>query len=130
MGKGVVITASAVGVAAVATAVSLGVSIFRSRRIDGFQERFGDGIRKLQSIVSRQPRSWYEELPLFTLKNALGMEVVISALGASIVKLIVPDAKGKKADVVLGYDSVEEYVVSSHARTDHACIIFTVISML
>ena len=43
-----------------------------------------------------------------------GMEVVISAMGASIVKLIVPDAKGRKADVVLGYDEVEQCVVGDN----------------
>ena len=51
-----------------------------------------------------------------------GMEVVISAMGASIVKLIVPDAKGRKADVVLGYDEVEQYVVGSmHAEQWWTC---------
>ena len=39
------------------------------------------------------------------------MEVKISAMGASILELIVPDAKGQKADVVLGYETVEDYVV-------------------
>ena len=58
---------------------------------------------------------------------AQGMEVVISAMGASIVKLIVPDAKGRKADVVLGYDEVEQYVVGGmqnnggHAGSSAPC---------
>ena len=33
-------------------------------------------------------------------------------MGASIVKLVVPDAMGRKADVVLGYEEIEQYVVS------------------
>mmetsp|Transcript_26051 Transcript_26051/g.56870 ORF Transcript_26051/g.56870 Transcript_26051/m.56870 type:complete len:407 (-) Transcript_26051:662-1882(-) len=66
--------------------------------------------RALSSFLSRKPASWYEQLPLFPLKNSKGMEVVISPIGAAIVKMIVPDKKGKKADVVLGYDNVETYV--------------------
>ena len=37
-----------------------------------------------------------------------------AGMGASIVKLIVPDAKGRKADVVLGYDEVEQCVVGNN----------------
>ena len=67
-------------------------------------------IRK-KSLFIRKPRSWYETLPVFCLRNKGGMEVKISAMGASILELIVPDAKGQKADVVLGYETVEDYVV-------------------
>ena len=58
-----------------------------------------------------KPRSWYDSLPVFCLRNKGGMEVTISAMGASILKLIVPDAKGHKADIVLGYQGIEQYVV-------------------
>lgn len=45
----------------------------------------------------------------YKLTNNNGMEAEFIDYGASLVKLWVPDKNGKKADVVLGYDTVEEY---------------------
>lgn len=56
--------------------------------------------------------SVYDQLPSLTLKNNHGMEVVISAMGAAIVRLTVPDRNGKKADVVLGYATPQEYATA------------------
>lgn len=47
---------------------------------------------------------------LYTLENDNGMTAAVTDLGAVIVKLIVPDTKGEKADVVLGFDSAESYM--------------------
>jgi aldose 1-epimerase len=44
------------------------------------------------------------------LSNSAGMSVRIIALGAAIQSLNVPDRAGVRADVVLGYDSVRDYV--------------------
>jgi aldose 1-epimerase len=44
------------------------------------------------------------------LSNSAGMSVRIIALGAAIQSLNVPDRAGVPADVVLGYDSVRDYV--------------------
>ena len=52
------------------------------------------------------------EVILYTLKNENGMEVSLINIGAAIVKILVPDAEGKKEDVVLGFDSAEEYLVN------------------
>ncbi len=49
------------------------------------------------------------EVALYTLTNSLGMKVCISAFGAAVTSLWVPDRGGKPADVVLGYDSLEGY---------------------
>ncbi len=46
---------------------------------------------------------------LYTLKNGKGMTVSILDLGATIVSLEVPNREGKAVDVVLGYDTVEDY---------------------
>ena len=46
---------------------------------------------------------------LYTLTNESGMQVDITNYGAAIVNLIVPNCKGKKYDVVLGYDDVSGY---------------------
>lgn len=37
--------------------------------------------------------------------------LALAAVGAAITQLIVPDKKGKKADVVLGYDAAADYMV-------------------
>lgn len=47
---------------------------------------------------------------LFTLKNEKGMEVCITNFGGRIVSIMVPDKNGKMKDVVLGFDSVADYV--------------------
>jgi len=47
---------------------------------------------------------------LYTLKNRNGMVVQITNFGAKIVSIFVPDRDGNFADIVLGYESIEEYV--------------------
>src|SRR5205823_6223371 len=47
---------------------------------------------------------------LFTLSNAGGMEVRTMPYGAIIVSIRVPDRSGQVADVVLGFDTFDEYV--------------------
>ncbi|KXZ52200.1 hypothetical protein GPECTOR_10g831 [Gonium pectorale] len=64
-------------------------------------------------IRSHREKSWHAGLPVFKLRNELGMEVTVSAFGAAITKMLVPDKKGSRADVVLGYGSVEEYETAS-----------------
>lgn len=46
---------------------------------------------------------------LYTIINKNGMEAVVSDFGAILVKLIVPNKDGEKADVVLGFDHLEQY---------------------
>ena len=48
---------------------------------------------------------------LYTITGA-GLTAEISDYGATIVKLLVPDAKGNVADVVLGFDDPNEYTAS------------------
>jgi aldose 1-epimerase len=47
---------------------------------------------------------------LYTLKNKHGMVVQITNFGAKIVSIYVPDSKGNFADIVLGYESIEQYI--------------------
>lgn len=47
---------------------------------------------------------------LYVLKNAAGMEVTITNFGGRIVSVMVPDKAGKLQDVVLGFDSIADYV--------------------
>jgi aldose 1-epimerase len=47
---------------------------------------------------------------IYTLSNANGMEARICTFGAALVSLTAPDRDGKFADVVLGFDKVEDYI--------------------
>ncbi len=53
-----------------------------------------------------------EETPvyLYTLKNANGCEARITEYGGILVSLTVPDRTGKPGDVVLGFNSLDEYL--------------------
>lgn len=54
-----------------------------------------------------------ERASLFRLRSSKGLTVTVSDYGATVVSCTVPDRRGDFADVVLGFDSVEEYVKSS-----------------
>lgn len=53
-----------------------------------------------------------KEVILYTLSNKNGMEATVMNFGAILVKLIVPDKEGNPADVVMGYDKLEDYYVN------------------
>ena len=44
-----------------------------------------------------------------TLRNGQGMEVELMELGATVTRVVVPDRDGRPTDVVLGFDTIEEY---------------------
>lgn len=50
-----------------------------------------------------------KEVYAFTLSNANGVQAKVINFGAILVSLLVPDKDGKLEDLVLGYDSLEEY---------------------
>ncbi len=47
---------------------------------------------------------------LYTLTNANGLEAKITNYGGIVASLLVPDRDGKLGDVVLGYETLEEYI--------------------
>ena len=47
---------------------------------------------------------------LFVLSNKKGMEVCITNFGGRIVSIMVPDKNGQMKDVVLGFDSIQDYI--------------------
>ena len=49
-------------------------------------------------------------IEVFTIANARGVEVRAIEFGAIIVSLTTPDRSGRSADVVLGYDTLADYV--------------------
>lgn len=53
-----------------------------------------------------------DEFNLYTVKNANGVELALTNLGAILVKLVVPNDKGEFKDVVLGYGFAENYLIN------------------
>lgn len=47
---------------------------------------------------------------LYTLRNKNNMEVCVTNFGGRIVSVMVPDKDGKMQDVVLGFDSIQDYI--------------------
>jgi aldose 1-epimerase len=60
---------------------------------------------------------------LYTLENSKGMKLVLTDMGAAIVRLFVPDRAGAFRDVVLGYEDYEAYASnrSAHGATVGRC---------
>ena len=60
-----------------------------------------------------------KEAQLISLTNKNGMAVNISNYGATVVSIIVPDKDGKLDDVIIGYNSAQEYAdgTSYHGAT-------------
>lgn len=50
------------------------------------------------------------EIDLYTLVNDRGMEAKITNYGGIVVSLMTPDREGKLDDVVLGFDTAQEYI--------------------
>lgn len=50
------------------------------------------------------------EVYLYTLTNDLGFEVSITTFGGAITSLKTPDRRGTFGDIVLGFDTLEDYV--------------------
>ncbi|SEI82644.1 aldose 1-epimerase [Cyclobacterium xiamenense] len=51
-----------------------------------------------------------KEVSLYRLSNANGMEMTVTNFGARVVELFAPDKEGNFADVVLGYDNLDDYI--------------------
>ncbi|MGF6485277.1 galactose mutarotase [Paraburkholderia sp. JPY432] len=54
-----------------------------------------------------------DRVRLYTLRNAHGMKVAISDLGATLVSWHAPDRAGRLGDILLGHDTPAEYVAAS-----------------
>ncbi len=53
-----------------------------------------------------------KDIYLYTLENSKGMKATVTNFGAILVDLIVPDKDGNLADVVMGFDKLEDYYVN------------------
>jgi len=54
---------------------------------------------------------------LYTLTNAKGMVAEITNYGATVVRLLVPDRKGKLEDVVLGFSALDGYTSDAFRKS-------------
>jgi aldose 1-epimerase len=54
-----------------------------------------------------------DSVTLFTIRNSNGMSVQLSDWGGIVTRVEVPDRGGRLADVVLGYDSLSDYLEDS-----------------
>jgi aldose 1-epimerase len=52
----------------------------------------------------------YQTIKSFTLANDHGIEITVLNYGCTITKIMTPDRNGKVENIVLGYDSVEDYL--------------------
>ena len=54
-----------------------------------------------------------DRVRLYTLRNAHGMKVAISDLGATLVSWHAPDRAGRLGDILLGHDTPAEYIAAT-----------------
>lgn len=50
------------------------------------------------------------QVDLYILKNSSGLEVQITNFGGIITNILMPDKDGEREDIVLGFDTLEEYI--------------------
>ena len=62
------------------------------------------------SVLVPPAGSDFGSIRQFTLENKSGMTVKVTNYGATITSILVPDRKGRMADVALGYNRVEDYI--------------------
>ena len=64
--------------------------------------------------ITQQDWGMHDEqaVTLYTLDNGEGMIAKITNYGGIVTELLVPDRDGNTADVVLGFDTLDEYVAS------------------
>jgi aldose 1-epimerase len=51
-----------------------------------------------------------QNVEIVTLTNSRGMQARVMSYGASLQSLLVPDRNGKLADIVIGYDDLQDYL--------------------
>ncbi len=77
---------------------------------------FGQSLKKIVPAIDKEEFGKLNdgrEVYIYILKNKSGAEAKIINYGATVVSLMMPDRNGKYADIVLGYDSLDNYVNGS-----------------
>lgn len=83
-----------------------------SSRLDLYFVAMSDSHGSMGSITSAAfgKTTGGRSVEIYTLRNRQGMEARITTYGGIVVSLTAPDRDGKMADVVLGYDRLEDYL--------------------
>ncbi|BEH00207.1 aldose epimerase family protein [Bacteroides sedimenti] len=84
--------------------IILFVSCSANRKGAGFISDSGLKQSNFQTVVNGK------KVSLYVLKNKNKMEVCLTNFGGRIVSIMVPDKEGKMRDVVLGFDSIQDYI--------------------
>ncbi|MCX6267213.1 MAG: galactose mutarotase, partial [Bacteroidetes bacterium] len=65
--------------------------------------------------ITKEPFGKTDKMDIFlyTLTNNRGITVKISNYGATITSILVPDKNGRSGDIVLGYDTLNQYLANS-----------------
>lgn len=80
----------------------------------GCNESFGFGEKKMsieKQAFGKTPDG--KDVDLYTLTNTNGLKTQITNYGGIVTTLYVPDRDGKLDDIVLGYETLDEYIVNS-----------------
>lgn len=70
---------------------------------------------KSELNITKEPFGMVDGSPveLYTMTNSNDMTIKITNYGGIITSLMAPDKNGKSADIVLGYNNVDDYVANS-----------------
>ncbi|MGB0578134.1 MAG: aldose epimerase family protein [Limisphaerales bacterium] len=79
-------------------------TILSALLLAGLSVHAGVSIERFGNMPDGRP------VKIFTLKNDNGMVAKIAEYGATLTELHVPDAKGKTANVTLGFDNLKQYL--------------------
>jgi aldose 1-epimerase len=72
---------------------------------------FAQDIKIQKRIFGKAPNG--QKVNLYTLTNAKGMKISLMDYGATLTSVVVPDNKGKFADIALGYNNFKDYVTNN-----------------
>ena len=83
----------------------------RARGLDRLPPTKEEDVSVTKSAFGSMPDG--TPVDLYTLTNANGLQATIATYGGVVVSLLVPDRDGNLGDVVLGFDSLDDYIAHS-----------------
>ncbi len=74
-----------------------------------------DEKKSIKPEIMKEPfgKADQKEVFIYTLVNSNGMKVKITNYGGIITSILVPDKSGRLGDIVLGYDSLSQYIANN-----------------
>lgn len=94
------------------------IIVDRLRRVEKNLAKYGESNYSIYKVFlklgkqegKRMKQRPFGEATLYTFENEHGMVMEVTDFGATLYRVLVPDAKGDLVDVVLGCDTPEDYV--------------------